>query len=291
MELKKVSMKVCIFGLGKSGTTALLFKVAGGLPNCAAFSGGKPGKYVGEYKNAVYKHTYNERKGKNFELFREHFAREQYDRYIWMARDPRDAAISRMLYRWHRGVMGSKKQYQAHVERVLKKEKDPPSVSFAEICRYAGHNDWPMTTEQIIDKESKRYGQMADFVRGVGSDWFLFKYEDMVDREFGALNQYLGFAAQQEEEVPKAYGKVVRKKKYGDWRQWFTEEDVRLFKPAFAPYMEVMGYNIDDWKLDPNPVIEPQYSSEYMQSLPGRVTRGTVLRHIDRLVQMLFKRG
>jgi len=38
-------------------------------------------------------------------------------------------------------------------------------------------------------------------------------------------------------------------------------------------------------------VIEPQYSSEYMQSLPGRVTRGTILRYIDRLVQMLFKRG
>jgi hypothetical protein len=113
----------------------------------------------------------------------------------------------------------------------------------------------------------------------------------MVDGEFEALNQYLGFTVQHEEEVPKAYGKVVRKKKYGDWRQWFTEEDVRLFKPAFAPYMEVMGYNLDDWKLDPNPVIEPRYSSEYMQSLPGRVTRGTILRYIDRLVQMLFKRG
>jgi len=62
--------------------------------------------------------------------------------------------------------MGSKKQYQAHVELVLKKEKDPHSVSFAEICRYAGHNDWPMTIEQVIEKESNRYGQMADFVRG-----------------------------------------------------------------------------------------------------------------------------
>ena len=284
-------MKVCIFGVGKSGTTALLFKVAGGLPNCAAFSGGKPGKYVGDYKNAVYKHTYNERKGKSFELFKEHFAQVPYDRHIWMARDPRDAAISRMLYRWHRGVMGSKKQYQAHVELVLKKEKDPLSVSFAEICRYAGHNEWPMTTEQVIDKETKRYGQMAEFVRGLGSDWFLFKYEDMVDSKFEALNQYLGFEVQHEEEVPKAYGKVVRKKKYGDWRHWFTEEDVRLFQPAFAPYMEVMGYSLDDWKLDPNPVIEARYSSEYMQSLPGRVTRGTVLRYIDRMVQMLFKRG
>ena len=49
-------MKILILGLGKSGTTAMLYKVAGGLPNCQAFSGGKPGKYLGDYENAVYKH-------------------------------------------------------------------------------------------------------------------------------------------------------------------------------------------------------------------------------------------
>ena len=61
-------MKVMILGTGKSGTTALVFKVAGGLPNCHAFSGGHPGKYIGDYENAVYKHTYEESKGKSFEL-------------------------------------------------------------------------------------------------------------------------------------------------------------------------------------------------------------------------------
>ena len=59
-------MKVFILGTGKSGTTAMVYKVAGGLPNCQAFSGGKPGKYAGDYQNAVYKHTYEERKGKSF---------------------------------------------------------------------------------------------------------------------------------------------------------------------------------------------------------------------------------
>jgi hypothetical protein len=70
--------------------------VAGGLKNCQAFSGGKPGKYLGEYENAVYKHTYHEGKGKSFELYRDHLNREHYDRKIWMARDPRDVAVSRI---------------------------------------------------------------------------------------------------------------------------------------------------------------------------------------------------
>src|SRR5210317_2107907 len=101
-------MKILILGTGKTGTTAMVYKVSGGLPNCHAFSGGHPGKYVGNYENAVYKHTYDDRK-------------------IWMARDPRDAAVSRMLYRWHRGYEGRKKQFESHLELVLKKEKDPSS--------------------------------------------------------------------------------------------------------------------------------------------------------------------
>ena len=56
-------MKIFILGHGKSGTTVFLFKVAGGLPNCQAFSGGDPGKFAGDYENTVYKHTYSERKG------------------------------------------------------------------------------------------------------------------------------------------------------------------------------------------------------------------------------------
>ena len=101
-------MKVLILGLGKSGTTAMVYKVAGGLPNCHAFSGGQPGKHVGNYENAVYKHTYEERKGKSFDLYKEHLKKESYDRKIWMARDPRDAAVSRMLYWWHKGHKGKK---------------------------------------------------------------------------------------------------------------------------------------------------------------------------------------
>lgn len=75
-------MKIFVLGLGKSGTTALVYKIAGGLPDCHAFSGGRPGKYLGDYENAVYKHIFEEKKGKSFELYTEHLSKEHYDRYI-----------------------------------------------------------------------------------------------------------------------------------------------------------------------------------------------------------------
>ena len=284
-------MKIFILGTGKSGTTALVYKVAGGLPDCQAFSGGNPGKYVGDYENAVYKHTYEERKGKSFDLYRKHLEQEQYDRKIWMTRDPRDVAVSRMLYRWHRGYRGSKDQYRIHLALVVKKEKNPRSIDFYEICRYTGHNSWPLSVQEVVEEERVRYQRMSDFVKSLGKDWFLFKYEDMVKKDFEALNKYLGFEVQADAEVPQSTGKakVVRKKAFGDWRHWFTEDDVDLFKPAYLPYMEIMGYDCDDWALSPIPHIEPKYSSHYMRSLPRRKTADTVRHLKDILMKRLFK--
>jgi len=271
----------------------MVYKVSGGLPNCHAFSGGRPGKYVGDYENAVYKHTYEERKGKNFEVFREHLSKEHYDRKIWMARDPRDAAVSRMLYRWHKGFEGNKKQYEAHLNLVLNKEKDPSSVPFSEICRYTGYTGWPRTIDQVLEEEEYRYQEMVKFVKDLGSDWFLFTFEKMVEKRFDALNDYLGFEVQADASVPSASGKakVIRKKSTGDWRHWFTKEDVEVFNPVFTPYMEFIGYDCNDWKLDPNPVIEPEFSSVYMQSLPRKAAKNKILRYIDPVIQKLVKRG
>jgi len=284
-------MKILILGTGKSGTTALVYKLAGGLPNCKAFSGGHPGKYIGDYENAVYKHTYEESKGKSFELYREHLKKEHYDRKVWIARDPRDVAVSRMLYRWQKGVKGEKEQYQAHLQLILEKEKDPGSVSFAEICRYVGYNEWPRPVEAIIEEERVRYRHMSDFVNSLTDDWFLFTYEDMIAKNYQALDGYLGFNVRDEAEVPVSTGKakVVRKKATGDWRHWFIREDIELYKPAYLPYMEAIGYDCADWSLNASPVIEPEFSSMYMQQLAQRKKKSlrTVINMKDRLIQHL----
>ena len=284
-------MKIFILGTGKSGTTALLYKVAGGLPNSHAFSGGRPGKYVGDFENAVYKHTYDERKGKNFELYSQHLKKEHYDRKIWMARDPRDAAVSRMLYRWHRGILGHKKQFNAHLELVLKKEQDPQSVSFHEICQYTGYDVWPRSIEAMIEEERVRNQNMADFVKKLDDDWFIFKYEDMVDKNFAALNDYLGFETETHAEVPSGSGKekVIRKKAYGDWRHWFTAKDVELLKFAYMPYMEAVSYNCQDWELSQKPAIEPQFSSDYMLNLTQKAKKNLIMRYLDNLSQRFKK--
>ena len=285
-------MKVLILGTGKTGTTVMVYKVAGGLPNCQAFSGGHPGKHIGDFENAVYKHTYDERKGKSFELYREHLEKENYDRKIWIARDPRDAAVSRMLYRWHKGHRGNKKQYETHLELVLKKEEDPASIPFFELCRHTGHKGWPRSVEDVVAEERVRYDRMHNFVKELGDDWFLFTYEEMIAGNFAALNDYLGFEVKADGQVPQTTvkSKVLRKKAAGDWRLWFAEQDVELFKPAYKNYMELIGYDWDDWTLNANPVIEPEYSSVYIQNLTRKATNNKILRYLDPFIQRFQKK-
>ena len=286
-------MKVLIFGTGKSGTTGMVYKVAGGLPKCHAFSGGKPGKYSGTYQNAVYKHTYEERKGKSFELYQKHFNRFSYDRKIWMARDPRDVLVSRTLYRFHKGILFNRKQFNAYYDLILKKEQSPTSLPFIEICRYAGHLGWPISREKVIEEEQIRYKRMSAFVKSLDSEWFVFKYEDMVTGNFDRINRYLGFDLKTEAEVPKGTGKdkVIRKKAFGDWRHWFTEEDAALFQPAYRPYMKAIGYDCQDWTVDPNPVIEPQFSSVYVRNLADTGHANIIKRFYDNLMQRYYAKS
>jgi hypothetical protein len=170
---------------------------------------------------------------------------------------------------------------------VLQKEQDPGSLSFQEICRYTGHNGAPRSIQDVVDEEKHRYQQMSDFVKELGDSWFTFKFEHLVDLNFTDLNAYLGFEVAADATIPSASGKakVVRKKATGDWRHWFTEADVELFKPAYLPYMELIGYDCNDWALDPNPVIEPEFSSVYMQNLPRKATKNVVLRYLDPIIQ------
>ena len=89
-------------------------------------------------------------------------------------------------------------------------------MPFYEICRYTDYNDWPRNKDDIFREEQVRCQRMRDFVESLGDGWFLFRYEEMVDKKFDALNAYLGFQIGVDTGVPSGTGKekAVRKKAY-----------------------------------------------------------------------------
>jgi hypothetical protein len=134
---------------------------------------------------------------------------------------------------------------------------------------------------------------MHEFVKSLGSEWFVFKYEDMIEKNFHALNEYFGFDIKDEAEIPTTTkkAKVARKKAMGDWRDWFTEEDVEIFKPVYSPYMALIGYDSNDWTLSPEPIIEPEFSSVYIKRLARQNTLNTLRSFKEFVLRPFVKPG
>ena len=288
-------MKIVILGKGKSGTTALLHMVAAAFPECRRVPGGfrahardRARSDADPHASFATKFTYNDDKGRSFEAVMQHISGEAYDKMIWVARDPRDNAVSNALYRWRRRHGKSGAQFRQCLEQVRRKERDPAAVPFHEIYRWTGDRGGPETVDELVTSETTRYERMVEFVRALGSDWFIFKYEDMIDRNLDALSAYLGREIRPIAQLPRDDRLKVRTKGYGDWRNWFVEEDVEIFRPVYAPYMNLVGYDCDDWTLNPNPSIDSALASEYMERLASDVGFER-LRGVKRKVGRLFE--
>jgi hypothetical protein len=287
-------MKIVVLGKGKSGTSALLQMIGNAFPECRSIHGGLKAHARGRTRsdadrdaNIAAKFTHNDAKGRTFDVIAEHVAREGYDKKIWVARDPRDNAVSDALYRWRRRHGRSQRQFRACLDAVEKKEKDPRSVAFNEINRFTGDPGGPLTLDEMLAVEFTRYRRMCQFIRGLGDDWFIFKYEDLVDGNLGALSAYLGREVRAGGELAGEDRVKARTKSYGDWRNWFLAEDVVLFEPIFSDYMGLVGYDATDWALPDDPRIDPALASRYMRRIasePGVSALHILRRRLRRLL-------
>ena len=262
-------MRIVIVGLGKSGTTALLYKIAAGLPGCELQPNGTPKKRPPGSKYVI-KSTYNPGKGRTFDLFHKAAESRNFDRLIWIVRDPRDQLVSDTLFYFHKGAVEDDPRFRAYMDILHAKERDPRSVPFTELLKLTGPVDapWPRSAEDILKQQRDFWAEpIAQFPR-IRKKWFIYRFEDMVAGRYEPLEKHLRFPIGRDAEItdPKR-DKVVRKKAAGDWRNWFTPEDLPLMHEIFDPALKAFGYDVKDWNLNPQPEILPEHASGYVLSL------------------------
>lgn len=246
-------MRILIVGLPKSGTTILTYRIAGALDDVAIefepLEGPDPALARAGSHLVTKKLVGDQTDGLD--------AFAPYDRRIWISRDPRDFLVSQSLYRWHREAPptpGDRAWFEHNMARLRAKEADPGSVPF-------------------LDLEPADYRSTFDHVAALwrregNRSWLLYRYEDMVAGHYRELNRYLGFEIDPSATVAEGLERVVRRKGSGDWRHWFTPEDVAHYGDGrLRPYMETFGYDHDDWELDPDAELDPEHGSIYMATL------------------------
>jgi hypothetical protein len=254
-------MRVSVVGIGKSGTTALVYKIHGAMPpDTELFF--EPREVVAFTKtHAVAKTLLNP------EIVIDDAFYRLFDKTVLIVRDPRDVMVSKALYRIRSRpeLYRDAAKLQRYADLLRRKESDPRSVSlaeirtlFAELCGFRNRD--LEAFEALIDYAMSFHDRHPNV--------FTYRYEDMVNLKIDALADYLELPLAAEQiKVPDSLARVDRSRRSGNWRNWFCQEDVELLQPIARSYMERYGYDSSDWKLNEDPQIRPEESSEYVLRL------------------------
>jgi hypothetical protein len=270
-------MKIVIFGLAKSGTTALFYKIKNSLSSdtICLF---EPRAFDPRcLKREGIKSLFRRRREPDVLAkvlpFRPHDAADvdsfsHFEKQILIVRDPRDRLISRLLYGvYHSDFCQHDDKVRAFLELLEQKEIDPRSVPLktilATFARLNGEgfsfSGWAASQECHSIRKPLDFS--ADRVR-----LFLFKYEDMVDRRFGSLEKYLGVPLKGQAAVAPEFARVIRTRNYGSWRDWFTSEDVEYLRPVVQPFLD-RYYPEAAWELSQAPCILAEFGSRYVEQI------------------------
>ena len=88
----------------------------------------------------------------------------------------------------------------------------------------------------------------------------------MVDGNVAHLEEYLGFSLDFEIDQDVHIKRTKRSGTYGDWDNFFTQDDVEIFRPMLEQYMIPIGYG--GWQLNEKEVeLENSHYSEYVRKL------------------------
>jgi len=251
-------MRILIAGQPRTGTSALLCKLHSTLAqDHDAWYEPKEGDMVkfAHNKNVIIKlvlmpHWFN------------HVRPEQFEKQLLIIRDPRDTIISALLWwvslsNWHR----DEKRVAAFIELLKEKEATPSAVPFLELVhlwtRFEGKSFLKMYAEQL--KHALAWHNQHDTC-------YVFRYVDLVEGRVADLGAFLGIDLSPETETAHFLRWHGRTKAYGNWRHWFTAEDVIFFQAFFESFHRQYDMG-ESWDLAAEQRIPADHGSDFLRIL------------------------
>lgn len=247
-------MKILVAGQAKSGTTALYYALKQTLPRkyTCLF---EPRRYDAAGSECVLAKV----------LINPSLKPDDFDTFhkkILIVRDPRDNLVSRLLYAiYDQRFSADDEKIGVFLGRLEQKQRNPTSVPLLELLDVLGG----LSGEDMLGRFVRRHQIGAEFDR-LHQNYFVYKYEHFVAGRYSGLEEYLGFALKFNGDVDVVHSRVARTKGAGDWRNWFTEQDVKYFSDTYHRYLARYGYDVK-WELNPEPEISPKHSTEYVMRL------------------------
>lgn len=251
-------MRVLIVGEGKSGTTALLRSVSSAIGGPEEiFEPTRMTELDLKPSSLVVKKLLLNWKATETDLL------PQFDKRIFIVRDPRDRLVSHLLYDAYNKADGlDAQQRDKWLKLLARKSEDPARIPLVHLINAW----WRLSKSDLLSHYVRSLDRTTGFTRRVGNQFFTLRYEDYVDGEFAAVNDYLGMDLATGV-VQGSESRVSRSSTHGEWRRWFTDADIEVFRPMTHEWQRHNGYDHRDWALaDPEP-LNPATTVEYVQRL------------------------
>ena len=256
--------KIVIFGLWKTSTTAHLFKIKSSLPADTRVMD-EPPVYTplpnGD-KHYVLAKVIAGLSQKDNNEFADYESFMGFDKKIYIVRDPRDWLVSGILFSVH-SEYRNVKNLNRIIDLLERKEKSPASVSLIEIIELLSASMGKHIFGSLIDWVTRQHDWCIQFENRL-DDYCISRYEEFVSGNTSVIEEYLGMELTGAAQVDEEHEFKIRTKSYGDWKNWFTKEDIELFKPVFAAYMDKYGY-ADEWEINDPQIISPEHCTEYVK--------------------------
>lgn len=186
-----------------------------------------------------------------------------FDRRLVLVRDPRDRLISLLLFlpHWHTPdypplTVRAPAQLQRYVRLLEAKVADPTAVTVRTLFEILMQMRFGFT-----------HGEALPTLRAL-QQTFVAWHGTVPEAETVRYEELMGEARAphpQDGLPPRGYAQLRRAGRIGEWRQWFTPEDVRCFLPTFQPYLTWYGYG-DEWTLPAQPSIDTATSVDYVRT-------------------------
>ncbi|MBK1724478.1 hypothetical protein [Thiocystis violacea] len=264
--MKQAPGKIVIFGQYKSGTTGVFTKIRNSLPadTRTLF---EPLAYNAEDQDAnrwVLAKTILKFVGHPEPVDYDSFL--GFDRRIYLVRDPRDWLVSFTLFLCQEkpSIFQDDDALRWVMDYLKRKEAQPRQLPLKALLDYLFAAPPAMTLDFFAERTRGLQAFCMGFEERLGGNAVTLRYEDFVDGRLAPLSDYLELELAGDAKVDRQYAHVPRTCAHGDWKNWLTAEDERVFRPYFDDYIRHYGYQAD-WRTNDAPRIDPAHGSEYVE--------------------------
>jgi hypothetical protein len=253
------AMHYLVVGLAKTGTTALFTSLRAALPpdTETCFEPRTEEQFLHILSSGATRHTLT--KAILGFITGEHKFARRFSPNILIVRDPRDQVVSELLYRFYDFKLRHDAAGYAEGRSLLeRKVMDPSSISVVELFNRIG----TLVARPGMERLEWKIGFVMNYWKVVQP--YVVRYESFVDGDVGALEARLGFRILARPKVDAEFARVARTKSHGEWRMWFSDDDLAFVNARAGEMMRAFGY-----------------VAEIRSALPSKLPLSTTLGYVD----------